>query len=98
MRALVELDPTSSLIRYVPSFVGWKGIPEHRKAGDEGILAVGWGSGIASFPYLVSVSTFVVIELWQSSIVTICYLTALRNHPATCGERSHEFLLDIQRL
>jgi hypothetical protein len=53
------------------------GIPDHRKAGDDGILAVGWGSGVASFPYLISVSTLVVIRLWAIIDHDLCYFAAL---------------------
>ena len=72
MRALVELDPTSSLVRYVPSSVRWMGITDHWEAGDEGILAMGWGSGTALLPYLISVSRLLSYGL--QSIMTYVIL------------------------
>jgi hypothetical protein len=53
------------------------GIADYRKAGDEGILAMGWGSGTAWLPYLISVSTLFVIKSWVIIDRDLCYLTAL---------------------
>ena len=40
------------------------GIADYRKGGDQGILAMGWGSGTARFPYLISVGGLFVIVFW----------------------------------